>query len=293
MYQIDASRPSSGNKFFNTKSNGGYSSCIQGKPVISGLNVLCNCVGGASAKFNEIYSKITGYQGMKYPYLNCNAENFISRANAYYPDIKVVQEPVEGGIMVWEGIGSLAGHVAFVGKCNSATQVYTGESGYNSFAWANYTRNKGFNGNWGLNTTNYKYLGCLVNPAVGEQRSYQSSTPTSEISDKSVDELAREVIAGKYGNGDARRNALGSRYSEVQARVNQILAENNISSSSASSSSSNSSNILELVKKTIRGDFGNGQVRRNVLGSNYDEVQKQVNLNIKNGTTRWDNIKLY
>lgn len=51
--------------------------------------------------------------------------------------------------------------------------------------------------------------------------------------------------------------------------------------------------ILELVKKTIRGDFGNGEARRKALGSNYDEVQRQVNLNLKNGLTRWDNIKLF
>ena len=173
MYQINGNRPASGDKFYNTTSNGGYSHCIQGKPVVSGLNVLCNCVGGACGFFNKIYSEVTGYKGMKYPYLNCNAENFISRAKAYYPDIKIVQEPTEGGIMVWEGIGSLAGHVAGVVRCNSATQVYTAESGYNSFAWANYTRNKGSNGNYGLNTKNYKYLGCLVNPALGEQRSYK------------------------------------------------------------------------------------------------------------------------
>ncbi|MEE0330558.1 MAG: hypothetical protein UDP16_04660 [Collinsella sp.] len=30
-----------------------------------------------------------------------------------------------------------------------------------------------------------------------------------------VAELARRVIAGEFGNGDARRAALGSRYSEV------------------------------------------------------------------------------
>lgn len=51
--------------------------------------------------------------------------------------------------------------------------------------------------------------------------------------------------------------------------------------------------ILDLVKKAIRGDFGNGQARKNALGSNYNEVQRQVDLNIKHGTTRWDNIKLY
>jgi len=39
-----------------------------------------------------------------------------------------------------------------------------------------------------------------------------------------VDELARDVIAGKYGNGEDRMRALGSRYAEVQARVNEMLA---------------------------------------------------------------------
>ena len=51
--------------------------------------------------------------------------------------------------------------------------------------------------------------------------------------------------------------------------------------------------ILDLVKRTIRGDFGNGEERKRRLGNNYDEVQKQVNLNYQNNTTRWDNIRLY
>ena len=49
----------------------------------------------------------------------------------------------------------------------------------------------------------------------------------------------------------------------------------------------------ELANKVIRGDYGNGQARKNALGNYYDEVQKQVNLNFKNGTTSWNNIKLY
>lgn len=53
-----------------------------------------------------------------------------------------------------------------------------------------------------------------------------TSTSTTKPVEKSVDELAREVIAGKYGNGDARKQALGNRYDEVQARVNEILGTN-------------------------------------------------------------------
>ena len=51
--------------------------------------------------------------------------------------------------------------------------------------------------------------------------------------------------------------------------------------------------LLELVKRTIRGDFGNGDERRAALGDRYDEVQRQVNLNLNAGLTRWDNIRLF
>jgi hypothetical protein len=40
---------------------------------------------------------------------------------------------------------------------------------------------------------------------------------------KSIEDLAKEVIKGNYGNGDARKQALGSQYGEVQKVVNQML----------------------------------------------------------------------
>ena len=56
------------------------------------------------------------------------------------------------------------------------------------------------------------------------------------------------------------------------------------------------SDLLDIVRRTIRGDFGNQperQKRIEELGYNYNEVRNQVNLNIQNGTTNWDNIRLY
>lgn len=55
-----------------------------------------------------------------------------------------------------------------------------------------------------------------------------SSKPSNPVETKSTDDLASEVIAGKYGNGEDRKNALGSRYDEVQARVNEILGINQV-----------------------------------------------------------------
>lgn len=53
------------------------------------------------------------------------------------------------------------------------------------------------------------------------------------------------------------------------------------------------SSLLLLVKMTIRGDFGNGEERKQKLGGRYTEVQRQVNLNYAHGTTSWDNIRIY
>ena len=39
-----------------------------------------------------------------------------------------------------------------------------------------------------------------------------------------IDKIANEVIQGKYGNGDVRKQKLGSLYDAVQAKVNQILS---------------------------------------------------------------------
>ena len=290
-FNMRTSKPSAGNKFYNNGNNGGYSWCINGNPTDKGCNVLANCVGYACGRFNEIIGS------MKYKTLCCNAENFIERAKQ--AGLQVVNYPTLGGIMVWQKGATLsgndgAGHVAVVERIDSANQIYTSESGYGSSAfWNSIRRND--NGRWGLGN-GYTFRGCIINPVIGDVHYVapvkpQPSTPSSDINNKSVDELAKEVINGKYGNGDERKNALGSRYSEVQAKVNELLSGNKPTTTLQPSTPS--VDILTLVKKTIRGDFGNGQARRNALGSNYDEVQRQVNLNIQHGTNRWDNIKLY
>lgn len=37
-----------------------------------------------------------------------------------------------------------------------------------------------------------------------------------------IEEEAKEVIRGKYGNGDVRKRNLGDRYAEIQAKVNEM-----------------------------------------------------------------------
>ena len=45
--------------------------------------------------------------------------------------------------------------------------------------------------------------------------------------DDEILRLANEVISGKYGNGEARKKALGDKYAVVQAKVNELMAERN------------------------------------------------------------------
>lgn len=153
---IRTNRPTSGNKYFITKSAGGYSTCIVGKPTDSQCNVLANCVGYACGAFNEELG--LGYE--KY-HLNCNAENFIERAIA--SGLSVVSKPVVGSILCWEGVGSLAGHVAIVIEVINDNCIKTAESGYGSSNpfWISTRYNN--NGRWGLNS-NYRPRGFIVNP---------------------------------------------------------------------------------------------------------------------------------
>ena len=92
---------------------------------------------------------------------------------------------------------------------------------------------------------------------------------------KDLNTIADEVIAGKWGNGENRKNALtnaGYNYSEVQALVNQKL--------NGTSTVSNKKSVDVIADEVIAGKWGNGTDRKINLenaGYNYQEVQNKVN----------------
>ena len=187
---IRTTRPTSGNKYFITKGSGGYSTCIKGKPTDKQCDVLSNCVGYACGAFNEELA--LDYE--KY-HLNCNAENFIERAIA--SGLSVVSKPVVGSIICWEGMGSLAGHVAIVIEVIDSNTIRTAESGYGSSNpfWISTRKNN--NGRWGLNS-NYKLRGFIVNPNYPYNPEPPKPKPTYKF--KIGDKV---IINGKlYGNAD-------------------------------------------------------------------------------------------
>lgn len=175
---IRNSKPSN-NKNFITRGSGGWNTCIKGYPMDANANVLANCVGYASGRFNEIINEARGTTGCTYTTLNCNAENFIERAKA--AGLETGSTPRVGAIGCAMKGSTLsgsdgAGHVWIVERVSSATSTYTSESGYGSTAFWNQTRNNN-NGRWGLGSS-YTFRAFIYLPSDVQKIVDGGSTPT-------------------------------------------------------------------------------------------------------------------
>lgn len=74
------------------------------------------------------------------------------------------------------------------------------------------------------NKSGGKVLNGLVKRRAKEKELFD--TPTSTTVKKSNEEIAKEVVAGKWGNGNARKTALtkaGYDYNTIQTLVNKLL----------------------------------------------------------------------
>ena len=88
-------------------------------------------------------------------------------------------------------------------------------------------------------------------------------TNQASVSGKSLETLVQETLAGKYGNGDQRKAALGNQYEAVMAVIN-------------GKTTTNQKTVDQLAQEVIQGKHGNGEARKQSLGSQYDIVQKRV-----------------
>ena len=97
----------------------------------------------------------------------------------------------------------------------------------------------------------------------------EKNTDTNTSKKKSINEIAREVIDGKWGSGEDRKKKLekaGYNYRDVQNEVNKLVK--------------NKKSIKEIAKEVVDGKWGNGDTRKKKLeqaGYNYKEVQEMVN----------------
>lgn len=223
-FSIRSSKPAN-NKNYITTGSGGWNTCIKGYPTDKEANVLSNCVGFSSGRFNEIINEVRGTEGCTYKTLNCNAENFIERAEK--AGLKIGTEPRVGAIMCWMKGSTLsgsdgAGHVAIVEKINADGTIYTSESGYGSKAFWNQTRSNA-NGRWGM-ASSYSFRGFIYLPddvqAVVDGKSETAVEPTP-----SEDYETYTVVSGDTLSGIASR--YGTTYQKL-AEINNIADPNKI-----------------------------------------------------------------
>ena len=219
------------------------------------------CATAASAAFIA-----TGLSDI-FPCVECSCENMINLAitagiwvenDAYVPDT--------GDVILYDwddnGVGDCTGwsdHVGIVISCDgSKIKVIEGNKnntvGYRDIA------------------VNGRYIRGFITPH------YAATTTPHPSSKKSIEEIAKEVYLGEWGNGKKRQSALenaGYNYQEVQKAVNALVnGDTPVSSKS----------VQEIAKEVIAGQWGNNPDRQDNLeaaGYDYDEVQNAVNMILK------------
>jgi surface antigen len=222
------SKPGAGNKNFIRTASGGWNTCITGNPKDKDCDVLANCVGFASGRFNEIINNARGTSGCTYKYLNCNAENFIERAIS--AGLKIGSTPRVGAIGCAMKGSTLngsdgAGHVWIVEKVNSDGSTYTSESGYGSSAFWNQTRSNK-NGRWGLGS-GYSFRGFIYLPddvqkVVDEAiKPAPTPTPTPTPATRKFNKGDKVVFTGRL-YADSYGGGAGQTRTNLQATITLV-----------------------------------------------------------------------
>lgn len=120
------------------------------------------------------------------------------------------------------------------------------------------------------------FTGGTVNTGSDDQAG-TSGTEKGTAPTGSTLELAEQVMLGRYGSDNARIQALGSRYDEVQGFINHIYHTSG----------------YDLAKEVLTGKYGNGKTREIVLGGRYLEVQECVNFFCGGSQRQADTVYYY
>lgn len=130
----------------------------------------------------------------------------------------------------------------------------------------------GYMGSTGNSTGAHLHFGIKDNGKWVNPEPYLDKDYVVVSNKKSNEEIAKEVLDGKWGNGQERKNKLtaaGYNYSAVQSIVNTLLQPKVVSKS-----------VETVAKEVIQGKWGNGNDRKKKLeaaGYDYAKVQKAVN----------------
>ena len=164
--------------------------------------------------------------------------------------------PQAGDILVWRLSNS--DHFGHIGICVEVNGDMVTSVEQNVDGNSDYLR---VGGPARLKTRNTNRLVSIIRPKFDPEAT------------KSLAEVAREVIQGKWGNGSdrvARLKSAGYDPEAIQNRVNAILSTSQPAKKSTD----------EIAKEVLAGKWGNGSDRKSRLesaGYNYDTIQNRVN----------------
>lgn len=231
--------------------------CYPGNPCIriSGNCCLPNCVGYVYGAWLEMFGK------HKLP--ATDARTFYGhRVDGYSRSNK----PVIGAVACWDGNKySSHGHIAIVVGIGS-DYITVAQSNYGGKYFEVVTCKTNGKGGYTTSGGNSNFQGFIYPPDGYAYVSNENKKDNATI--------ALEVIQGKWGNGNDRKENLtkaGYDYNVIQTLVNSMYQSGNTGAGKT---------IDEIAREVIQGKWGNGADRKNRLtkaGYNYQLVQERVN----------------
>lgn len=266
-----------GTGYVNPDCDRAVQQCIElGKPF--GFYHYVNGIG-ADAEADFFIDNCAGYFGKGIPCIDWESAGNAAWGNTYYL-MQLVQRVIDRtGVkpLIYASASFFPWDVAQVLDCGAWVAQYAdmNPTGYQDAPWnegayscairqySSCGRLHGYSGNLDLDKA---YM-----DAEGWARyAGASSAPAPAPAAKSNEQIADEVIAGQWGNGDDRRNRLASAgydYDTIQSIVNAKLNPPRKSNE-------------QVADEVINGAWGNGDDRRNRLaqaGYDSDAIQSIVN----------------
>ena len=173
----------------------------------------------------------------------------------YITDYKKLQS---GDVVIWKrGCKSHpSSHVAMAYKTSAVSSLQ--EFGQNQGTFRGFT----------LKSTNFTDMLGALRP-----KQWAKADDLSQYTDQ---QLADMVLQGKFGNGEDRKKALGSRYSAVQAIIDARYSKKKTNA--------------EIAQEVLDGKWGNGDARKEAItkaGYDYSAIQKIVNELVAKKTAKY------
>lgn len=130
-----------------------------------------------------------------------------------------------------------------------------------------------------------------------------SNDNSNNLTTETISQVGKEPTTGDNDSTtelNGKTEAVASSEAEEKPAVNEakpissVADESHVTTSTEKSSTSPSENsdnnvdgdVETNARRVIRGDFGNGQVRKDRLGSSYSEIQSRVNEMYRQGLVR-------